>query len=432
MSNNEFRFGKYVSLVDSDNCVLLFNALNGRLVRIKTEIDKMKRVFDGTDPICSLNSAAHDALVRQEFIVDTSVNERDTAVLNYMALLKQRKMFRITAYVTNACNFRCVYCPQPHTPEMMSADTLDSVIAFVDKVLAGGQYNEFLVSWFGGEPLLNVDLVKRGMFGFREVCKKYGINPQGSMTTNGYNLDKDTARQLLNLGVNEFQITLDGMGKTHNSTRKLKNGSATWQRIWNNLLSLNEIDLPYRVALRLNINKNTIASAKDLCLLAIEELGERFVLQPQVISNMGGEAPIDEMCDAPMAFEVMQEMYRFLVGENQKIDALLHNLSPCGMMCSCHSPDYLVIREDGHICKCELTISDDRNMLGEINKGASELRLAPYVTPNMSEQCVNCRVYPLCMGLCCPFKKATGVVCDFPNAPQLDEYVRIMAESVFR
>jgi len=88
------------------------------------------------------------------------------------------------------------------------------------------------ISWFGGELLLAV----QGIICFHKklkiLCQELPIKTSCSMVTNGYLLGNDVVQKLVELGITDFQITLDGDELSHNKLRALKNGSPTFQTIY--------------------------------------------------------------------------------------------------------------------------------------------------------------------------------------------------------
>lgn len=99
------------------------------------------------------------------------------------------------------------------------------------------------LNWFGGEPLLYFDEI---MFPLsktiKEMTENNGIIFQNSITTNGYLMDKDRIEKFSEIGLNDFQITLDGDEITHNNIRFTKNGGGSFRRIIENINYLSGFD----------------------------------------------------------------------------------------------------------------------------------------------------------------------------------------------
>ena len=145
---------------------------------------------------------------------------------------------KITLQVTQSCNFRCVYCEftegiqnRRHSPKSMSWDVAKKAIDFLAARIRDSRFVD--VGFYGGEPLLELDLVKR-VIDYAEIVlegKKYSF----SMTTNGSLLSLDIAKYLLSRNVN-VMISLDGPKENHDRNRVFAaDGSGTYETIWRNI-----------------------------------------------------------------------------------------------------------------------------------------------------------------------------------------------------
>ncbi len=140
--------------------------------------------------------------------------------------------------VTEKCNFRCTYCvfggsyegQRGHSKKAM---TWETARAAIDEFLANSDpAHERTVSFYGGEPLLNLSLIRRC------VAHAKAAPPGGklvfSMTTNGSLLAGAAADFVA--GEN-FLITvsLDGPSQLHDRHRKTRSGRTTWKKVLSNL-----------------------------------------------------------------------------------------------------------------------------------------------------------------------------------------------------
>lgn len=140
--------------------------------------------------------------------------------------------------VTEKCNFRCSYCSysgkypeqRPHTKRMMSWDiarlALDNYLSHNKN--ARGKW----ISFFGGEPLLNVSLIKKCVAYVKE--EKDCHNIEFGLTTNGFLLKGDVADFLASENFSVY-VSLDGPRQIHDKNRRLQNGSPTWNQVVRNL-----------------------------------------------------------------------------------------------------------------------------------------------------------------------------------------------------
>lgn len=117
-----------------------------------------------------------------------------------------------TFNITNSCNGRCITCnawKQKSTNELTTDEVTDIL----------GQLRNFGISgvgFGGGEPLLRKDLPelvqKSNELGFKRM----------SVITNGLLLNERKAEMLLESGLTAMGISIDGIGKTHDTIRGIK------------------------------------------------------------------------------------------------------------------------------------------------------------------------------------------------------------------
>lgn len=71
----------------------------------------------------------------------------------------QLSMKTIMLIITESCNLNCSYCYEHHKSE--SKMTFETAKSILDKELSDTNYERFMIQLFGGEPFLNVDLIKQ-------------------------------------------------------------------------------------------------------------------------------------------------------------------------------------------------------------------------------------------------------------------------------
>jgi MoaA/NifB/PqqE/SkfB family radical SAM enzyme/predicted O-methyltransferase YrrM/glycosyltransferase involved in cell wall biosynthesis len=112
-------------------------------------------------------------------------------------------------YLTERCNSRCRTCNSWRLPQVDPLDE-ESWSSILDQIRRGGSRRLELV---GGEPLLRGDLVElvqeARLLGFEEVI----------VSTNGLLLNAEKAGELLNAGVTQFHVSLDGTKETYQFLR---------------------------------------------------------------------------------------------------------------------------------------------------------------------------------------------------------------------
>ncbi|MBN1155525.1 radical SAM protein [candidate division KSB1 bacterium] len=138
--------------------------------------------------------------------------------------------------ITEDCNLNCSYCiyskSYPHTrnrsKKSMSRQVAELAMEYFLKMTA--ETAEPSLTFYGGEPLMNFDLINYFVDRIHDRGKKCLFN----MTTNGTLLDPDVVKFLVK---NEIYllISLNGQQKIHDKYRKFRNGGGSFYTIWDNI-----------------------------------------------------------------------------------------------------------------------------------------------------------------------------------------------------
>lgn len=275
---------------------------------------------------------------------------------------------QLTIMPTEKCNFRCVYCYEDFKIGKMKQETLDGIKALISQ--SAPELKKLIIQWFGGEPTLNPKGIKEISEHIVALQKEYGFLYKAHMTTNAYVMDKAMFSEFVDLGIIDYQISLDGMPEQHNKTRIKANGDATFDTIWKNLCSYQEIKSEFNIVFRLHVMQENSQSMLELSKKIREQFGQdhRYMSFIRNIANLGGSS--DEGVD------------KYVPNEKKKLDDLIEEMSQImttdkhkshkkqgkdPYICYAAMPRHLTIRADGRLAKCTVAFDDDRNDLGRIN-----------------------------------------------------------------
>jgi len=141
-------------------------------------------------------------------------------------------------HVSHDCNLRCAYCfaQTGNYGGQRRLMPLEVARAAVDFLLRScGPQENLEVDFFGGEPLLNLAVIKQVVEYAREQEEKHHKRFHFTVTTNAVSLDEDTIR-FLNCEVSNVVLSLDGRPEVHDSVRRLSNGRGSYQLVRDNIL----------------------------------------------------------------------------------------------------------------------------------------------------------------------------------------------------
>lgn len=156
----------------------------------------------------------------------------------------ENKMQQLALQVTQRCNLRCDYCvysglykTRTHSNGSMSIEVAEKAIDYF--IPRTKDSRNVAVSFYGGEPLLNIDLIKHCV---NYIDKKYsGGKISYSMTSNGTLLDDITISFLADLDF-RLLVSLDGPQVIHDANRKFADSDeGSFSTIIQNIMRIKEL-----------------------------------------------------------------------------------------------------------------------------------------------------------------------------------------------
>ncbi|OBQ01435.1 radical SAM protein [Anabaena sp. AL09] len=292
------------------------------------------------------------------------------------ARLISDKVFELIILPTEQCNFRCIYCYEDFSIGRMKPEVISGIKALLDK--RSSKLNFLNLSWFGGEPLIAKDIVLDiSEYATSLAAKNSHLQYSGSMTTNGYLLDINTASALANVGVTHYQISLDGPKEIHDQSRIRADGKGTFEQIWNNLLAIRDSSLPVAILLRLHFNPDTFNFLDPLLEDIKREFlpDSRFSILFKGIEHLGGpndsSIKVFSETEKEAANKILQSK---LFGDDLKSSQ--NGDTPADYVCYASRPNSLMIRANGKVGKCTVALTDERNDVGTLQPDG-QLKLIP-------------------------------------------------------
>src|SRR5688572_17615345 len=235
------RFNVQVPVPDRDE-VFLMNTFSDAQLLVSSDVAALlDRVSRGQSRFTDEERETVDALIENGFVVDS--RDAETASLDqfFHTLREDTEQLRVTVLTTLQCNFACDYCFQGDHgdynkfAEKMSLETASQVVAWIEERLDTLRPEKFVLTLFGGEPLLNLPVAYYLAERCKELCVERGIQPGLSLITNGLLLTPEVVDRLVACGLYGVKITLDGDRDTHNRMRPLRGRQGTFDRIVENV-----------------------------------------------------------------------------------------------------------------------------------------------------------------------------------------------------
>ncbi len=371
--------------LETEDGMLLLNVLTKELLLLSPE---------------EYASGSQSAYLRDHwFLVPEDTNDYEYAstvrwvLQNYRKKNKHDALTAYTILTTTDCNARCFYCYEKGCDKItMDADTAHRVAAYIQQHCAG---KKVVLSWFGGEPLLNssaIDLIC-------EDLKAAGISYESAIISNGYLFDQELRRKAKELWhIKKAQITLDGTEKIYNRSKAyICNDSSPYQTVLSNIDSL--LNEGIEVWIRLNISP---VNGDDLMNL-IDELSSRFrqkegltIYSHPLYDLSHGSHNASEQRSKLFDAEKKLENHLLELGLS-KVPPLRRTLKL--YHCMADSGNCIGVMPDGKLGLCEARASDE--YIGHIDSEELDAaRIESWQVPgDIYPECSSCFYFPECTSL---------------------------------
>src|SRR5438552_12404121 len=201
---------------------------------------------------------------------------------NYFARIQtDSSELHVTILTTLQCNFACDYCFQgdhgdynKHA-DKMSAEMAARVAEWIEGQMDRVRPKRFVMTFFGGEPLLNLPVMYALAERASHATEARGIELYVNIITNGLLLTPDVVDRMLPYGLNGIKITLDGDRDTHNRMRPLRGGQGTFDRIIENV---RRSAGKCRISIGGNFDESSVGSYPALLdFLSAQEFADKLV-----------------------------------------------------------------------------------------------------------------------------------------------------------
>ena len=382
----------------NDGQSVLYNSRSGAMAEL--DADSAEQYASLTEAELEMkNPELAEALLANGFAVDDNVSELDMIRYDMLRTRFGNQELKITVALTMECNFGCVYCYEKEVikEKYISNVVKSAIVQYVDENIIPNR--ELQVLWYGGEPLLDLGALCELTECFKQICEKKNVKYKAQIITNGYLLSEEVAAALLRCDVKQIQITLDGDELTHNKRRPLKNGEATYQRIWENILNLKSFAGQLSIALRVNIDKQNRNALRDIQeRIKMAGLDKYVYVYPGMVVS-SEICHNKEICYNNREFANIEQ--EFMCENKEKLSGRYPRTKTIN--CMADDARAIVFDSQGNMYKCLMDIGKEEFCVGNIvTKGCNEQILHKYLLHDITQKktCSKCKFLPVCMGGC--------------------------------
>ena len=296
--------------------------------------------------------------------------------------------------VAHDCNLRCSYCFADEGEYrgrrgMMSAEVGRAALDFL--VRSSGKRHQLEVDFFGGEPLMNFQVVRELVAYGRSLEKEHDKKFRFTLTTNGVLLT-DAILDFCNREMSNLVLSLDGRPEVHDRMRPFADGSGSYARIVKRFQKAAESRQQTGYFVRGTFTHHNLDFAKDVLHLA--DLGFQQISVEPVVAQPSDDYAL-RMEDVPALCEQYDILAREIIKRHAEgrpfnffhfnIDleggpCIYKRLSGCGAGC-----EYLGVTPWGELYPCHQFVGDPDFIIGDVWKGVDR--------EDIMEQFKRCNVY---------------------------------------
>src|SRR5215471_3827899 len=165
MSSSLLKPSKYNRAISYGEKWLLFNGVTSSLLQVNTATyRKLRPLLFGEQSFAASGiddpevTSMLDRLEKARFVLENTADE-----LEYMRLRYRRNQHRdpvsVTIATTLDCNLGCYYCYEERETSYLRKNTCDKIFSYLTKEVEAAPDKRLLVSWYGGEPMMNLEAI---------------------------------------------------------------------------------------------------------------------------------------------------------------------------------------------------------------------------------------------------------------------------------
>ena len=299
-----------------------------------------------------------------------------------MALPKAAVVKALCLHVSHDCNLRCQYCFASTgdfgTGHRMTMD-FDTARKAIDWVVAkSGKRRNIEIDFFGGEPLMAMDTVRRTVEYARSLEEKHDKVFRFTITTNGVLLDEQTM-DYINREMSNVVLSLDGRREVNDRMRPTVNGKGSYDVIVPKFQKLVAGRGTKDYYVRGTFTRENLDFAADV--LHLGDLGFRhvsvepcsgpsddpFAIRPEDLEQV--EREYEKLAQALMERPDIN-FFHFNVDLAQG-PCVIKRLRGCGAGC-----EYVAITPDGEIYPCHQFVGREEYRMGSVHDGSFDMDIS--------------------------------------------------------
>ncbi|MBP6491454.1 MAG: thioether cross-link-forming SCIFF peptide maturase [Clostridia bacterium] len=321
------------------------------------------------------NEDLQEAMEDIQYLIDEGMLYTDDSQVTLDMLEGRGAIIKaMCLHVAHDCNMTCKYCfgdkgAFEGIRSLLSLETGKKAIDFLLK--NSGTRRNLEIDFFGGEPLMNFEVVKELVTYGRESEKAYGKNIRFTITTNGLLLD-DAKSDYINEHMDNVILSIDGRPSVNDNMRRTVNDKGTYDIITKNYLNFVE-KRKGTYYVRGTFTRENLDFSEDVKHL-VDKGFKNVSVEPVVTSLDCSYALQDEDKEAIFKeYEKLTDLYLDYAKDGKKFEFFHFNVDlnqgPCVVkrVSGCGAgTEYVAISPEGDIYPCHQFVGNPDFKLGNL------------------------------------------------------------------
>ena len=340
-----------------------------------------KEILDRLSETCG-ESEAEEVLEEIQSLIDAGELFTSDVYHDYVVDFKKRKTVvkALCLHIAHDCNLACKYCfaeeGEYHGRRaLMSFEVGKKALDFL--IANSGSRRNLEVDFFGGEPLMNWEVVKQLVAYGRSKEKEYNKNFRFTMTTNGVLLN-DEIMEFCNREMSNVVLSLDGRREVNDRMRPFRSGKGSYELIVPKFQKFVRMRGDKDHYIRGTFTRHNLDFSKDV--LEFADLGFTSMSIEPVVAQPEEDYAIRKE-DLPQILEEYDKLaleyidrqkagkgfnfFHFNIDLNQG-PCVAKRLSGCGS-----GTEYLAVTPWGDIYPCHQFVGREEFFLGSVDTGVT-------------------------------------------------------------
>ena len=297
-------------------------------------------------------------------------------------------------HIAHDCNLACRYCfaeeGEYHGKrDLMSYEVGRQALDFL--IANSGNRRNLEVDFFGGEPLMNWEVVKKLVEYGREQEKIHDKKFRFTLTTNGVQLN-DEIMEFANKEMANVVLSVDGRKEIHDLMRPFPKGAGSYDLVIPKFQKFAKLRNQDKYYVRGTFTRHNLDFSKDVLHLA--DLGFKQISVEPVVAGENEEYALREE-DLPVIYEEYDRLAKEMIrrekaGEGFNFFHFMIDLTggPCvyKRLSGCGSgTEYLAVTPWGDLYPCHQFVGEEKYLMGNVFEGIKK--------PQIQEEFKGCNVY---------------------------------------